>query len=364
MKQLFFLFLALFAGVQSSRSQETEDQYDLAIGGAVRMNYLYKSWDESQNKTGGEIAYDMIRFDIDANYNNVITSAQIRFYRPDFGGILIHHAYMGYKFEHSEIHIGIDQVPFGIQTYASNNWFFNINYYVGLEDDYDLGVQYIYKKNKLGLKAAFFKNSEMPADNFSRYSYDITGTHSEVNQLNLKATYDFKKLEIGLSTQIGQLEETATGDLGKQSAYAVHAHGQMGPFDYKLQGTYFKIDPKGSEKEIVYMSAYGAEYAVTTEALVLTAGLLYSWPIDAGPLKSLDFYNDFGIIGKQISGQTNSLINVLGVGVNMGKMYTYVDWALGKNHSWLGPLWTDAFGAGDPEASWHARFNINFGYYF
>lgn len=365
MKKLFWTIPIIFLIWETSYGQDAEDQYDLSIGGAVRMNYLYKSWDERQNKTGGEIAYDMVRFDVDANYNNVITSAQVRFYRPDFGGILIHHAYMGYKFENSEIHLGIDQVPFGIQTYASNNWFFNINYYVGLEDDYDLGVQYIYEKNGLGLRMAFFKNSEMPADNFSRYSYDISGTHQEVNQLNLKTTYELMKgIEVGGSVQLGQLEEVATGDLGSQIAFAVHAHATLGKLDFKLQGTYFNINPEGPEKDVVYMSAYGAEYSVTTAAAVLTTGIKYSISVDKGPLKSLDVYNDFGMISKQVSGHSNSLMNVLGVGVNMGKMYSYVDWALGKNHAWLGPLWTEAFGEGDPEASWHARFNINFGYYF
>lgn len=365
MKQLGFIVFSFFMLSNPSWCQEADDIYDLKIGGAVRMNYLYKSWDERQNKTGGEIAYDMVRFDVDANYNNVITSAQIRFYRSDFGGILIHHAYMGYKFENSEIHLGIDQVPFGIQTYASNNWFFNINYYVGLEDDYDLGVQYIYQKNGLGLRLAFFKNSEMPASNFSRYSYDISGTHHEVNQLNLKTTYDlFKGIEVGGSVQLGQLEEVATGDLGNHMAFAVHVHATLGKLDFKLQTSYFNINPEGAEKDIVYMSAYGAEYSVTTEAVVFTAGVKYSIPVDKGPLKTLDIYDDFGFISKQVAGQTNSLMNVLGVGVNMGKMYTYVDWALGKNHAWLGPVWTEAFGVGDPGASWHARFNINFGYYF
>lgn len=364
MKNLLFILSLILLSSFSIYGQE-EEPYDLDIGGAVRMNYLYKSWDEQQNNTGGEIAYDMVRFDVDANYNNVITSAQIRFYRSDFGGILIHHAYMGYKFENSEIHIGIDQVPFGIQTYASNNWFFNINYYVGLEDDYDLGVQYIYKKNGLGFNLAFFKNSEMPANNFSRYSYDISGTQNEVNQVNLKTTYDlFKNIEIGGSVQIGQLEEVATGDLGSHVAFAVHAHAKLGKLDFKLQSSYFNISPEGPEKDLVYMSAYGAEYSVTTEAVVFTTGIKYSIPVNKGPLKTLDVYNDFGFLSKQVSGQSNSLMNVLGVGVDMGKMYTYVDWALGQNHAWLGPVWTEAFGVGDSDASWHARFNINFGYYF
>ncbi|UXP33603.1 hypothetical protein N6H18_06500 [Reichenbachiella agarivorans] len=342
-----------------------ESVKDLAIGGAIRANYFVKSWDDPNKKKGGELAYDMIRFDVNANYKNVIASGQIRFYSSAYGGILIHHAYMGYKFDdYSEIHLGISQVPFGIQTYASNNWFFNINYYVGLEDDYDMGLKYVYQKEKVGFAAAFYKNSEFPADNFSRYSYDVTGTQNEVNQGNLKFTYTVANVELGASLQVGQLEETATGDLGSQSAYALHAHGTFGHFDMKLQASYYHMSPRGPDKDVVYMSAYGAEYQVATEAYSYTLGLMYSIPIDKGPIQTLDVYNDFGYIMKATDGFADSKMNVLGVGVNMGKMYTYVDWAMGKNHAWLGPEWTGAFAAGQADADWNTRFNINFGYYF
>ncbi|PIB37215.1 hypothetical protein BFP72_18275 [Reichenbachiella sp. 5M10] len=353
----FLVSLTLFG-------QDKKD-YELKIGGAIRANYFVKSWVDQNKKTGGELAYDMVRFDVDANYKNVIASGQIRFYSQAYGGILIHHAYMGYQFDdYSQVLVGIHQVPFGIQTYASNNWFFNINYYVGLEDDYDMGLKYVYQKDKWGFAAAFYKNSEMPADNFSRYSYDITGTQNEVNQGNLKLTYTVANIEWGASMELGQLEEVATGDLGTHSAGALHVHGRFGRFDVKLQATYFHMSPKGPESNYVYMSAYGAEYEVASAARSYTIGFMYSLPLEWGPIASLDFYNDFGYIDKTEQGYSDSVMNVLGVGVNMGKMYSYVDWAMGKNHPWLGPDWTSALSVGDADAEWHTRFNINFGYYF
>ena len=46
-----------------------------------------------------------------------------------------------------------------------------------------------------------------------------------------------------------------------------------------------------------------------------------------------------------------------------GPVCIYVDYALGKNHGWLGPDF-NGFGAGGESDSWHARFNVNVGYYF
>ena len=46
-----------------------------------------------------------------------------------------------------------------------------------------------------------------------------------------------------------------------------------------------------------------------------------------------------------------------------GPVCIYVDYALGKNHGWLGPDF-NGFGPGGKSDSWHARFNVNVGYYF
>ena len=58
--------------------------------------------------------------------------------------------WFGYDFsEKAEIQVGLQQVPFGIQTYNSHNWFFNITYYLRFEDDHDMGsfvVQPRYQK--------------------------------------------------------------------------------------------------------------------------------------------------------------------------------------------------------------------------
>ena len=45
------------------------------------------------------------------------------------------------------------------------------------------------------------------------------------------------------------------------------------------------------------------------------------------------------------------------------QVQTYIDYAMGKHQAWIGPD-RDAFGPGIGSNSWHARFNINIGYYF
>ena len=44
--------------------------------------------------------------------------------------------------------VGVHQVPFGILPWASHNFYFQLPYYLGLEDDYDLGVKHILKQGE------------------------------------------------------------------------------------------------------------------------------------------------------------------------------------------------------------------------
>jgi hypothetical protein len=38
--------------------------------------------------------------------------------------------------------LGVSQVPFVIPGFASHYWWFQIPYYLGLEDDYEMGLSF------------------------------------------------------------------------------------------------------------------------------------------------------------------------------------------------------------------------------
>lgn len=54
---------------------------------------------------------------------------------------MLREGWIGYRFSDSHrLQIGLTTVPFGILPYTGNNYFFNLNYYAGLEDDADMGI--------------------------------------------------------------------------------------------------------------------------------------------------------------------------------------------------------------------------------
>jgi hypothetical protein len=70
----------------------------------------------------------------------------------------------------------------------------------------------------------------------------------------------------------------------------------------------------------------------------------------------LQFYNDYGYLEKLNSDFNDTAMNVTGVLVSAGSVYTYFDIA-GKDQPWLGPNWTNGLAGSD--AKWEVRFNMN-----
>jgi hypothetical protein len=323
----------------------------------------------------------------------VYLSAEYRFYA---GYHMLHHGYFGYDFnENNKLHMGVHQVPFGIQPYASHNWFFQLPYYVGLEDDYDAGLKYLLDMDKFHLALAWYMNDEGSYTGNSlasaRYSYDIVPAtagetsyfgvdrntyQNEHNQFNLRLAYDLGKSEIGASGQYGQLYNSALDEMGDRFAWAVHGNLNFGRVNIKAEVIGYQFNPALPETDDpntttdetddtwVIQGAYDFPYAVAADAMFYVGGISYGLPVDIGPISKLTFYENYTMMQKTEDAFEPSQNIITGVMVTAGSVYTYIDVAMGKNHPWLGPNYGSALAAGNPEADWWTRFNINMGYYF
>ena len=384
MKRIFplqkFLFIPilltgfLFPGMYSINAQEKPE---IKIGGALRFNYNLSSWKEGQKERGGDFGYDMFRVNFNASWKDIYLDAEYRLYSEAFGGGFLKQGWVGYRFnEKDEIQVGLSQVPFGIQQYNSHNWFFNLTYYFGLEDDHDMGVKFLHEDETFEYDLAFYKNAEElqfggdTETSPNRYSYDVVGRNKEVNQVNGKLIYKFGdsiKNRLGASAQYGGLYNLDTKKTGSHSGLALHYEIDFRNWNFKLQAMNINNDPKnlpGESDEILQMGAYGVPYEVASDYNIYTLAFSKSLPVKLGPISNLQFYNDFGYMDKKIESFEDSFMNVTGILISAGHVYTYVDYAAGYNHSWLGGNFVDDFSTGNPDAKWEARFNINIGYYF
>jgi len=362
---------------------------EINVGGAVRFQYVLEDYNQASKDNNGTFEMDTVRLNFDGTVGDVILSAEWRWYQYMN---VIHHAWAGYDFTDSlQGQVGVHQVPFGVTPYNSHSFFFSSNYYLGLEDDYDFGAKLIYDEGPLNIQGAFYWNDELGGSdsyfgsdsgdfpNFlnDRYSYDIVGARGtdegtfdtpttfafDSNIINGRVAYTFGhdtdySTELGFSGQWGDIVDNSSQSIGDQYAVAAHLVGNYGPWNLQLQATQYEYDmDNGMERMAV--GAYDFYDTIASEATSYTANVAYSLPVSWGPISNLTFYNDYSLVTDKSAGLEDTWMNVTGVAVTSGGLYTYIDLILAENQPFIGGSMDSAVKSGT-----NTRFNINFGYYF
>ncbi|KGJ86864.1 hypothetical protein [Colwellia psychrerythraea] len=253
------------------------------------------------------------------------------------------------------------------------------SYYVGLEDDYDTGLNFIGKYDQHDIRLAFFKNDEQGGlDGYvssrnERYSYDVIGIRNfengegiwdapdqgmaESNTFNLRYAYNFTNTEVGVSLQSGDLEGV-NGSLGAQTAYAFHVKSNIDNIGIMFQYSDYEYDLDNGFDSVV-VGAWAFNDTIPTEAKLYNLNLSYNKSVSFGPITNLTFYNDYNLMtDKSGDFKEDTVMNVTGVAITAGGVYAYVDFITAKNQPFIGGTM-----AGDSD-EWNKRLNINIGYYF
>ncbi len=402
--KLKFLIVALLFFPSLTNAQESKEKDGIKFGGALRYNVISTNYENSTNKTDPQFTWDTWRLNMDGSLSGIDFSFEYRFY-PSSNNHFMHHGWMGYKF--SDVvyaKLGVSQVPFGITSFASHNYFFQAPYYVGLEDDYDMGLKFdITPTEDIDISLAYYRqadpNGSGPA-NTARYSYDIVpgmgaivdsdgnfkqsyATLSELDQFNARVAWRFvPDWEVGLSGQIGGIYNATLNESETSGAFAAHLVGDFAGFNLKTEFVHYNYrakDDAGNRLDVVQMGAYGADYpgatpdsdgfaeytgGVASKANIYVVGLAYDIPVSWGPISSIQPYVDYSYVDK-----ANEHFNVThhlipGFMVTAGPIYAYFDYAMGKNQPWLTNDFGKGLGSGIEDADWNGRFNINIGYYF
>lgn len=341
----------------------------LIIGGAFRYTYMNNSWDESHKNTGGRAIFDVLILSAKGQLKGIDFMVENRYYAESFGGFMLRNGYVGLPLtKNLKLKLGMPRTPFGILPFTSNSFMFNMQYYLGFEDDADIGGLLEFTKSNYEIQLSFAKNSE---DIFSqgnnRYAYDISGNNQEMNQFTGRAVYYIgkeKELELGASGQYGGIYNTKTKEMGDRWASALHVIMEKGRWDLKAEVLAYEFAPKDSIKvDYIEIGAFGADNEVSKKGISYSIALGYKIDINHKLLNDIKFYNDFSALEKPINGYDASYMNVTGCMIHTGPIYMLVDYVLAKNHSWIGNNYNNAFSSGGDQ-KWNKRFNINLGVYF
>jgi len=345
----------------------------LSLGGAIRLNYSWKTYDEDLKKRGGDFGFELFRLEADGECGNIYFSIQYRWYE-DFNAI--HHGYFGYHLTPDlDLEIGIHQVPFGILPYASHSFWFGATYYLGFEDDYDAGIKMIWRKKNWTFHAAFYKNPEyIDNSRLGRYSFDMV-THEEqqngeTNQGNLRIAYDLKPvdgmvLNVGASGEYGGIWNNTTKKTGSRYAAALHADWRYKGWNLQLQGVHYHynpVNPSDISERTIQFGAFMDPFMVAVDANVFTFNIAKKVNLGWAIIDHVTFYNDFSTVLALGDGTQNSIQNVTGCLVVKKGLFLYIDWITGQNMWFAGG---DGIGMGNEGwDEWKGRLNVNFGYFF
>jgi len=355
-------------GVYADSSDE-----GLKFGGSVRANYAYRDYDQASKDKGGDFYFDVATLTLNGKIGDWGVSAD---YRLSSGTNYIKHGYGYYDFnDELQVQVGINKVPFGNRELISNSWWFGLPYYLGFEDDSDVGVKVVYEKQGWHTDVAFYKSAEYAATENKRYAADlysgtINGTqysNEETNQLNLRQTYTIEhangETTLGGSFEIGQIYNSSTGNNGDRYAVAMHLNSNINSWNIQLQAMQYEYNAADAlDSNKIGISVVSWQYEIASKGQVYSANIAKNFKTSWGNVKC---YNDFGLMTPDVDDDSydNSMQNVTGCAISSGPTYTMIDFIMGKNMT-FSTANNDHIGLPEFGNDWDKRININFGYYF
>jgi len=377
------LFLIILLNNENTYSQQAllkniqlseKDTVRLKIGGAIRLNYAWQDYNDQRKDKIGDFGFELFRLDVNIDYNDIFLSAEQRWYEEFY---CIHHAYFGYHInKHTDVQIGVNQVPFGIAPYAAHSFWFNTTYYLGFEDDYDAGIKIIYNTSLWNIQAAFYKNSEYAnSTNYNRYSFDLVTddiqANEEINQLNLRGFYKWNiknslKMNIGSSLEFGELYNQITTRKGTRHAYSLHNDVVYKKhWSIHLQWINYNFSPKnpiGITTKRVQFGAFQFPFMVSAKANIYTFNIAKEIFIKNKYIDAIKFYSNFSVVSPKKEYGSDSKQLVLGTRIKKRSLYSHFDFIAGQNMWFSGGPGIGLQHQNDED--WHSRINVNLGYYF
>lgn len=369
----------------------------LKVGGAIRFNYIHKSWQDDYSR--GFFGLDTARLNLDYDDGRLIGAAEYRYNRfpQGQGGYwqhFLHHGWAGMRFaDQSTLHVGLDKVPFGLLPFASNNFYQSVAFYAGFEDKYDLGVTYASRPGPVEWQLGFFPRDggsygggANTAEASNRYSYNIVPDDDEqgfgtgqqdrerntlVGRMTWRVGSDARH-EVGVSALTGAIRNGAGVDT-RRNAAAVHFAGTYGRFKAMLQVLRYSYQTRHDASQtyggldansFVMLGAFGYPFPVASRGDIYIANASYDIDGKLGPFSGFKVYNDYSILRKRVGAYKPSVQNVTGLSFSSGKWVFYADFMLGKHHPYLSPDLGGLASTAAAHQGFTRRINLQAGYYF
>jgi hypothetical protein len=295
-RSLFFTMVFLLVAAISFGQDKRSDRILQTdhFGFTTMAFYNYANWTSGKSKAS--LKFDSFRIWAQTDLNSTIfAGVQYRFYEswrtPTY-------MYLGWHVnKKNTLKLGQIWAPFGFAYQPYDDWG-NLTFYVGLQDDYDMGLTWQGNFGLFTFYAGFFKNQQLSATNVQRYDADvfpgdatqynlINKRNREVNQFNLMGEFNPKgknwDILVGGGVMFGQLYNEDTDKYGTRFATEGHLGFNLGNYHLRLQDTWYNYTQKLPDdatqdmKDFLNVSSWNFAYEIPASANVFTASTKYDF---------------------------------------------------------------------------------------
>jgi len=292
-KYLFFILSILIStGIFAEEKEKKSDKIEQTdhFGFTAMGYYNYANWISGKNKAS--IKFESFRIWAQTNLSSKLyAKIQYRFYE---GWRTPTYFLIGWNInKHNTLRFGQTWAPFGFRYQPFDDWG-NLAYYIGLQDDSDMGITWEGNYGIFTFHAGFFKNQQLSSSSPMRYDADIfsgdtspdylfpVAKHNkEVNQFNgriqINPTGDNWSFVAGISGMWGQIYNKDTDEYGNRLAAAVHLGFDISKFHINFQGTWYDYTQKLPDTATADMynflnvSSWNFAYEIPSKAGIYTA---------------------------------------------------------------------------------------------
>jgi len=377
---------------QETESKSEKPTSEINIGGAVRYQYTWSGYDNDNKDRGGDLDFNLFRLDLDGKVGDFILSAQYRWY--DYMDV-VHHAWLGYQPTDNQIvKLGIQEVPFGNFPASANSFFYSTAFFVGIQADFDTGLNWTYEDNDYRFDIGYYFNDELGGvdgwveDRKDRYSSDVLGIRlnsegisdkpqaqlGESDTLNLRMSKHIQltkqlHIEPGISYQFGDLSQDGKwieieglGQdhtiVGGHSSWAAHMSADWQQLNIRLQYAGYEYQIDNMDIDQFAIGSYNYYSSIPASADAWLVNLAWTQELNWGSISKIRYFNDYSRLINKSGGLKDTWMNSTGLIVSAGPLYTYIEYFIAQNQPFIGG---NLVGNSD---STEERFNVNLGFYF
>ena len=365
---------------------------EINIGGAIRYQYTWSGYDDDNKDRAGDLDFNIFRLDLDGKIDDFILSAQYRWY--DYMDV-VHHAWIGYQATDNQmLKLGIQEVPFGNFPASANSFFYSTAFFVGIQADFDTGLNWTYKGDNYRFDIGYYFNDELGGvdgwveDRKDRYSFDVLGLRldgegifdqpeaelGETDTINLRASKHIQlskqlHIEPGISYQFGDLSQNGKWSeieglgqnktiVGEHNSWAVHMSLDWQQLNLRLQYAGYEYEIDNMDIEQFAVGSYNFYGSIPASADAWLVNLAWTQELNLGPVNKIRYFNDYSRLINKSGNLKDTWMNSTGMIISAGPLYTYIEYFMAQNQPFIGG---NLVGNSDDIEE---RFNVNLGFYF